>query len=59
MKCPFRTTLVREFEKFKDTVLVKAEVIEYSDCYEDECPFFDSMSTVSGCKRTEYEEEDY
>lgn len=59
MKCPFRTRLIRDFEKAKETVIVKAETIEYPDCYEEECPFFDSVSTMSGCKRTECEEEYY
>lgn len=59
MKCPFRTKLVRELEKAGNTYLVKSENIEYPDCYEEECPFFDSISTMSGCKRTEYCEEEY
>lgn len=57
MKCPFRTRLVRDFEKTKETVIVKAETIEYPDCYEEQCPFFDSLSTMTGCKRTEIEGE--
>lgn len=59
MKCPFRTKLVREFEKVKETVIVKSETVEYPDCYEEQCPFFDAISSITGCSRTEYCEEEY
>ncbi len=54
MKCPFRTKVVREYERVENTCLLKEERIEYPECYEDECPFY---NTITGCTRTD--EEDY
>lgn len=54
MKCPFRTKVVREYERVKDVCLLKEECIEYPECYGDECPFYNN---ITGCTRSD--EEDY
>lgn len=60
MKCPFRTKVVREYERVKDVCLPIEECIEYPECYEDECPFYSTIGSTTGCKRVDIEiEEDY
>lgn len=60
MKCPFRTKVVREYERVKDVCLPKEEYIEYPDCYENSCPFYSAMDSTTGCKRVDTEiGEDY
>ena len=56
MKCPCRLDKEYEVIEIGGSVFITAEKEVYPDCYEDECPFYDSC--YSRCKYVENELED-
>ena len=55
MKCPFRTKVVREFERVEDVCLTKEESIEYPECYGSDCPFYNYSGRCTRADEEVYE----
>lgn len=47
MKCPYRVQVNRTFTTTDYNRTIK-EHVEYEDCYEDECPFYNAYAENCG-----------
>ena len=54
MKCPFRGKTTYEFEKYvvEGKPIIKSTYEEWPDCYEDDCPFWNTYS-AGNCTKVE------
>lgn len=56
MKCPCRLNKEYDVKQIGNNAFITAEREVYPDCYEDECPFYDSYS--GRCRQVDKELEE-